>query len=164
MIMNKTEFDKLLEFVYKGGGFIPHNNAAFELAHNCGVGEIITVKESGARDVQFHRCYFSLLAYIYGLLPISFQQKIPVQKFYYFLKHLQGKYDVVFEFKDGTKLVEYESIAFGRMSQKTFENYVTEQLTFIYSDIIGAFYTESKYELIIASIETEYEKFLANLR
>jgi len=161
--MNKTEFDKLIEFVYKGGGFIPHNNAAFELAHQCGIGEIVTFKESGARDVAFHRCYFSLLNYIYGLLPANFQKKIPVHKFYYFLKHLQGHYEVIFEFQDGTKLVEYQSIAFGRMSQHTFEDYVKSQLPFIYEEVVGKFYDGAKYDLIIASIETEYDKFLSKL-
>jgi len=47
---------------------------------------------------------------------------VPSKYFYRWLQHLQGNYKVVFEFKDGTKLIEYESISFGRMSQKTFQD------------------------------------------
>jgi len=161
--MKESEYNKLLEFVYKGGGFIPNNSAAFEMAQNCGIGEIITLQEVTARDLKFHQCYFLLLNYIYGILPRKFQESVPVNKFYYFIKHLKGEYEVIFEFKDGTKLVEYESIAFGRMSQKTFQEYVKNQLPYIYENIIGLFYTGDHYSMMIDSIEKEFEKFLSKL-
>jgi hypothetical protein len=60
-------------------------------------------------------------------------------------------------------MVEYESIAFGRMSQKRFEEYIKEQLPWIYENVIGAFYTGERYDTVIQSIENEYEKFLTKL-
>ena len=62
------------------------------------------------------------------------------------------------------QLVEYESIAFGKMSQFQFETYVREQLPFIYSNVIGAFYADEKYDEIIADIEETFKKFLAKLK
>jgi len=162
--MNNSEYNKIIELSYRGGGFLPENDAAFELAQNCSIGEVIPFHEVSKRDISFHRCYFALLSYIYGLMPQKFQKTIPRNKFYYFLKHLKGEYNVIFEFKDGTKLLEYDSIAFGRMSQVTFESYVKEQLPFIYSNVIGKYYKDEQYELLIASIETEFSKFLDNLR
>jgi hypothetical protein len=104
-----------------------------------------------------------LLKYIYDYLPASFRDKVPADKFYIFLKHLKGQYDVLFTFKDGTRLVEYESIAFGRMSQKRFENYIREQLPWIYENVIGQFYEEEMYKGIIDTIEEEWERFMMRL-
>lgn len=161
--MKESEYSKIIELVYKGGGFIPNNSAAFELAQNCGIGEILEFSEVTKRDVKFHRGYFSLLNYIYGMLPQKFQQSVPVNKFYHFIKHLKGEYEIIFEFKDGTKMVEYESISFGRMSQKKFEEYVKNQLPYIYENIIGLFYSGEQFDMVIESIETEFEKYLSKL-
>jgi len=105
----------------------------------------------------------SLLAYIYDYLPNSFKKKVAKDKFYVFLKHLKGNYEVLFEFKDGSKMIEYESISFGRMSQKTFESFVRDQLPFIYENVLGAFFEGDIYDAVVKNIEMEYEKFLAQL-
>ena len=49
------------------------------------------------------------------------------------------------------------------MSQETFENYIREQLPWIYENVIGAFYSGQKYDGIIQTIENEFEKFLNKL-
>lgn len=162
--MKDTEFKKVCEFTVTGGGMLPFNQNAVELIDITTSGEVISMIEVSSRDVNFHRAYFSLIGYIYDWLPKAFKSKMTKDKFYVFLKHLRGDYDVIFEFKDGTKFIEYHSIAFGRMSQKTFEAYVREQLPFIYSEVIEQLYPDKQTsDRIIASIEDEYEKFLMKL-
>ena len=161
--MKDSDFDKLIELTWIGGGFIPANPNAIDLSQQTKDGETLTFREVTARDLSFHKCYMSLLGYIWTLLPKKFKETIPKDKFYVFVKHLRGNYDIVFTFRNGTKLIEYKSIAFGAMSQKTFEEYIKELLPWIYSDVINAFYKGTKYDNIIAQIEKEYEKFLSKL-
>lgn len=161
--MKDRDIYKLVDFYNAGGGLLPVNQKAHEIIEQSDKGEVISFLEVTQRDLKFHRCYMSLLAFIYGYLPEKFKRQVPKEKFYIWLKHLKGQYEVVFEFQDGTKMVEYDSISFGRMSQKAFENYVREQLPWIYSNVIGAFFEGQIYDNIIDTIEEEYIKFLAKL-
>ena len=161
--MKDRDYGNLHELVWMGGGWLPHNQNAHDLADQCVKGSVITFKEVTERDLSFHRCYMSLLSEIYSYLPGNFKKAVPKNNFYQFVKHLQGKYKVLFQFQDGTKMVEYESIAFGKMSQERFKNYIREQLPFIYSEIIGKFFEGEIYNNIIDNIETEYERFMQRL-
>lgn len=161
--MKDTEYKQLIELSKVGGGFIPANDIAAELLDNLTNGEIITVKNITKRDLRFHRAYFALLKEIYGYLPKSFHYKIPEDKFFQFIKHVTGDFEVIFEFKDGTKLIEYKSIAFGKMNQQQFREYVREQLPFIYSEILGKYYEGDMLSGIIDTIEENFERFLAKL-
>lgn len=162
--MKQSEFENLIDFTYVGGGFIPANQNGEELAARCSKGEVITFKEITARDLKFHRCYMDLISTIYDYLPLRFKDAVKKDKFYMFLKHLKKDYKVVFEFKDGTKMVEYESIAFGNMSQKRFEEYIAEQLPFIFENVIGAYFGGEMYKSIVATIEEDYKYFLSKLK
>lgn len=161
--MTDKQYHKIIELSNVGGGFIPVNPLATELLEQSHRGEVLSFLEITNRDLKFHRCYFSLLGFIYDYLPGSFKKKVARDNFYLFVKHLKGEYKVLFEFKDGTKMVEYDSIAFGRMSQKSFESYIRESLPFIYTEIIGAFFEGEIYNGIIDTIEEEYSKFLSKL-
>lgn len=161
--MKKSEYDKLTQWANVGGGLIPANENATELLEQSSKGEILTFKEIKARDLNFHKCYFLLLSFIYGYLPKSFKEAVSENKFYYWLKHLKKEYKVLFAFKDGTQLVEYDSIAFGKMSQKSFENYIREQLPWIYENVIGVYFDGDIYNGIIQTIEDEFKKFLSKL-
>lgn len=162
--MKDTEVNKLIEFYYTGGGFLPANENAENLTLNLANGEVIQLRDVTQRDIKFHRCYFSLINYIYDYLPKNFKNKIPKDKFHLWLKHLKGQYSVDFTFKDGTKLVTYESISFGRMSEQQFRTYVKEQLPFIYENVIGAFFKGEIYDSIISTIENDYERFFDKLK
>lgn len=161
--MKDKDFHNLVDFYNAGGGLLPVNQKAHEIIEQSDKGEVISFLEVTQRDLRFHRCYMSLIAFIYGYLPNSFHKQVPKDKFYLWLKHLKGQYDVLFEFENGTTLVEYESISFGRMSQKRFENYIREQMPWIYSNVIGKFFEGQIYDNIIETIEKEYEKFFAKL-
>ena len=161
--MTQEDYNKLLDFAYVGGGFIPANIKATEYAEQCVKGEIVSFKEATQRDISFHRCYFSLLNYIWKYLPKSFRDRIPESEFYKWLKHLKEEYEVKYTFKDGTQLVEYTSISFGMMSQKEFKDYVKNQLPYIYENVIGVFFEGDIYIGIIDNIENEYERFMAKL-
>jgi len=154
------DFDKLIDLAYMGGGWIPVNDNANELSEQSVKGQIHSFIECTERDLKFHRCYMSLLCFIYDYLPEKFKKKVHKSNFYQFLKHLQGNYKVIYKFADGTTFVEYESIAFGKMSQERFKNYIREQLPFIYTEVIGKFFKDEIYDNIIATIEEEYSKFL----
>ncbi len=161
--MKDSDYLKLIELVNVGGGFMPVNEVATELLEQSVKGEIMQFTEVTQRDVNFHKCYFSLIGYIYDYLPKHFRQQVKKADFYIFLKHLKGNYKVLFTFKDGTKMVEYDSLSFGRMSQKTFEAYIKEQLPWIYSEVIAPFYDGVIYDGIVENIENEYRKFLIKL-
>ena len=161
--MKDRDFHNLVDFYNAGGGLLPVNQRAHELIEQSGRDEVISFIEVTQRDLRFHRCYMSLLGYIYDYLPQSFHKQVAKDKFYLWLKHLKGQYDVLFEFADGTKLVEYESISFGRMSQKRFEAYIREQLPWIYTNVIGKFFEDDIYNGIIETIEKDYQKFFRKL-
>lgn len=161
--MTDKDYNNILEFCYMGGGWIPANQNANELSEQLVKGEITQFKEVTQRDISFHRCYFALLAEIWGYMPAKFKKKIPKEKFYLWLKHLKGEYKVIFEFKDGTKMVEYDSISFGKLSQIKFKEYVKEQMPFIYTNVIGAFFEGEIYNSIIGNIESDFERFFDKL-
>lgn len=162
--MNDKDFARLIQLTWVGGGFIPANTKAEELAEQLTQGEVISFMEVTARDLKFHKGYMALLAFIYGYMPPKFKQAVPKERFYQWLKHLKGQYDVLFEFKDGTKLVEYESIAFGNMSEHRFREYIKEQLPWIYENVLGAYFTGEMYDNIVATIEEEFQKFFDKLK
>lgn len=161
--MKDSDYHNIIELTYMGGGWVPANNKAQELAERCAKGEVISIQEVTQRDIRFHRCYFALLNFIYNYLPKNFKEKVSQDNFYKWLKHLQGQYEVFFTFKDGTKLIEYNSIAFGRMSEKTFRDYVANQLPFIYENVLGAFFDGEMLNGIIETIESEFERFMIKL-
>ena len=161
--MTDTGYMKLHELVKDGVGWLPVNQNAQDLMEQSSPGVVQVFKEVTDRDVPFHRCYFSLLNYIWQYLPDNFKGQIPCDKFYLWLKHLRGQYDVVFDYADGTQLIEYQSVSFGKMSQMDFEAYVREQLPFIYSEVIAKQYDDDKYDAIVTNIEEEFEKFLDKL-
>lgn len=161
--MKDKDFYKVVEMVNMGGGCIPHNQNAIELIEQSTKGEVLSFLEVTQRDIKFHRAYFSLLSFIYDYLPAKFQKAIPKAKFYLFVKHLKGEYEVLFKFKDGTQMVEYDSISFGNMSQKRFESYVRSQLPFVYENVLGEFFEGEMLNGIISTIEDEFVKFLSKL-
>jgi hypothetical protein len=161
--MTDKDFHKIIELSNVGGGFIPVNEKAIELLEQSYKGEVLSFLEVTNRDLKLHRCYFELLSFIYDYLPPIFKKKIKKEKFYLFIKHLKKEYDVFYTFEDGSQLMEYESIAFGNMSNMRFKEYIKEQLPFIYTNIIGKFFEGEMYNGIIDTIETEFEKFFAKL-
>lgn len=161
--MTDRDFQKRMDFAYMGGGMIPVSPNAIELCEQSDHGEVLSFVEITNRDLAMHRCYFALLNFIYGYMPPKFKKSVPEDKFYLWLKHLKGQYEVLFTFSDGTILVEYESIAFGRMSQKTFEIYIREQLPYIYENVLGKYFEGEILNGIIDTIEKEFKKFLSKL-
>lgn len=161
--MRSDDFAKLVELKYTGGLFIPNNDNAHALCDLLRQGDVVSFHEVTQRDVKFHRCYFQLLGFIYEYLPESFKRKVPKDRFYIFLKHLEGNYDVVYKFKDGSEMIEYRSIAFGKMSQKQFEEYIANQLPFIYANILGAYFDLDTLNSIISTIEEEFRNMLKKL-
>lgn len=161
--MKDSDLKKIIELSYVGGGFIPSNEKARELSETCVKGEVIQFMEVTARDLKLHQGYMSLLGYIWDYLTPQFQKRVPKKYFYQWLKHLQGKYKVLYEFQDGSKFIEYESISFGNMSNKRFIEFIKEQLPFIYEDVIYPLYSDEIAKNIIENIEEEWMKFLVKL-
>lgn len=162
--MKDTDYKNLVQLAYAGGGFIPANERAEELCVQLKKGEILTFKEVTARDVRFHRNYMALISEIWDYMPRKFKSAVPKTSFYQWLKHLKGQYEIKYTFADGTQLVEYESIAFGNMSEHRFRDYVREQLPYIYENVIRKVYPDEKIsDAIIYNIEEAYKRFFAKL-
>jgi hypothetical protein len=162
--MTDKDYGRLTEWVNEGGALTPFSQPAYELSDSAKKGEIVTMLEMTDRSLSFHRCYFSLLGFIYDQLPKRFHQKLAKKHFHTYLKHLKGQFDIIAQFGD-VVLVEYESIAFGRMSEHTFRDYVRNQLPWIYVKVIGKYYKVGgwRYNRKINNIEEEYKKFLSKL-
>ena len=96
-------------------------------------------------------------------MPDKFKAKVPCSKFYLWLKHLRGEWDIVFEFADGTKLIEYTSISFGKMSEFEFRQFIKDQMPWIYESVIGLMYEGERFDSIIETIEKDYSSFFAKL-
>ena len=162
--MKHSEYIQHAQFVNRYGKYLePINDVAIELMATSKNGEKMLLKDATQRDMKFHAAYFGMLGFIYDNLTVQFQKAVPKGKFYQFLKELQGHYDLM---KVGTLEVKnYHSISFGRMSQKTFEQYVKEQLPFIYENVIRAVWQndERMANMAIDAIEDEWEKYLAKL-
>lgn len=160
--MTDKDFDRVMTFkVIGNNALLPDNQMAHEyVTNNFG---IVAMKDVTTRDLSFHRAYHGLLRFIWLHLPKKFQKAVPQSSFYQWLKHLQGKYKVKYEFLDGTKWVEYESTSFGRMSQDRFKEYVREQLPVIYDDVIRKMYDDEASNILIEIIETEWEGYLDRL-
>jgi hypothetical protein len=161
--MTDKDFHKLQEWGCVGGGLIPISSNAIELLEQTHKGEVLSFLEVTNRDIKFHRCYFSLLKFIHSYMPDKFKKAVPEKRFYKWLKHLKGEYEILFTFADGTVLVEYDSIAFGNMSQKAFENYVREQLPYIYQNVLGKYFEDEILNGIIDTIEEQFKKFMSKL-
>jgi hypothetical protein len=161
--MKDKDADNLVELVYMGGGWIPCNERANEIAEQSSKGVIHSFVECTERDLKFHQCYFTLLNMVYEYLPSKFKRQVQKHDFYKWLKHLQGKYKVKYTFADGTQFVEYDSISFGNMSQIRFREYIKDQLPFLYENVIGAFFEGVIYDSIVATIEKDYERFMCKL-
>ena len=152
-----------MQFVQMGGLLKPANEKAVEFIDAVGHGEVVVLKDIGGRDISFHRAFFGMLSYIHECLPNGFRSQVPKQRFYEWLKMYKGDYEVLFTFKDGTEQIKLDSIAFGNMSQIRFEEYIKEQLAFIYEDVIRPLYDEDTSKKIIVGIENEWEGFLRQL-
>jgi len=72
--------------------------------------------------------------------------------------------DIVADFCSKTELVEYKSIAFGRMSEIQFHEYVKSQLPFLYDQVIRPMFPDDEiYNTIIENIETDFRNFMSRL-
>ena len=89
-------------------------------------------KNVTVRDLKLHRLYFLLLSEVWGYMPKLFKDRVPLNKFYRWLKMYQGKYQVDYEFKNGDKLVTVDSISFGRMNNQKCKDYIKEQIPIMY--------------------------------
>jgi len=161
--MKDSDYIESLVFRNVNGYLEPVNEKAIELLNSLKLGETVEMKEVSKRDIKFHRAYFDLIHFVYDYLPQSFKDRIPKEKFYLFLKELQGRYKVLYKFKDGREMKEYQSIAFDKMSQIQFRDFVREQITIIYDSLIRVLFDENRAKDIIDTIEEEYKVFLSKL-
>ena len=161
--MTTETYNDLLQFEHQQGLLKPINSKAVDFISGLKHKEIVYLEDKGKRDLKFHRAYFSLLSYIYSWLPKEFKFRVSETNFYLFLKDLNNEFETVYTFKNGKEVKKYNSIAFGKMSQKTFETYVKNQLPFIYDNLIHVLFDDEKADMIIENIENEFEKFMQRL-
>ena len=158
--MNTDIFLELKSFnVHKGQVLIPNQIETGEWLEQLKDKEQVYMKLVQARDLGMHKGYFKILAFIYDKLPLSFRIKCGKKDFHNFLRMLGNEYKVVFKFKDGREMIEYESISFGKMSQKRFREYFNNKLSLIYEEIL----IPLEVDYIMDEINEEFEKLLSKL-
>lgn len=158
--MKTDEYFKLLHFTcHKSQGLVPATPETQEWIEQQKHGTCLNFKLIEARDLGFHRCYFALLSFIYDRLPVSFRNKIHKDNFYNFIKLIGKQYETVYTMKDGTPLIEYKSISFGRMNQTKFREFVNEQLSIIYEEIL----IPMECDYIMEQANSEFEIFMDKL-
>jgi hypothetical protein len=161
--MKDKDFKKLLQFKnMKGSALVPHNAAAHEFLDYLKQNEIVTLKNVTARDLKLHQCYFVLLAEVWGYMPKVFRDKIEKGRFYEWIKIYQGRYNILYEFRDGNKMIEVESISFGRMNNNKFKDYVKDQLPVLYEILLIGLDNELANDAI-ETIEQNFERYFAKL-
>jgi len=158
-----TEYQKLIKLAKSNDGFVFTDEISEDLFNNLAEGEVIELKIVPNRDLSLHRAYFAILSYIYDYLPEKFHKQVKKDYFYQFLKYAKNEIKVIFEFKTGLKICEPISISFAKMNNIDFKAFIKNQLPFIYTDIIGAFYDGTQLDSIIFNIEDEFEKILSKL-
>lgn len=158
--MKVDDYYGLLHFTnHKGTALIPATPETQEWLEIQKHGNWSSFKLIEARDLKFHRCYFMLLSFIYDRLPTNFRDRVDKDNFYNFLKLLGKEYDTVYTMKDGTPLIQYKSISFGKMGQSQFREYVNRQLSTIYEDIL----IPLECEHIMDLANDEFQKFMDKL-
>lgn len=160
--MTDKQYKEALIFRNIGGFLEPVSDSSKKLLSEIGFGKELILREVSQRDLKFHRAYFEFLNTVYDYLPNNFKSRIPKDLFYIFLKELQGKYRIIYKFKSGSEMKEYESIAFDKMTQLQFEDYVREQLPHIY-DLIITLFDKQRADAIIQTIEEDFKIFLNKL-
>ena len=162
--MKDRDYERLSEWLNEGGALIPFNDIATEMVDLSKKGQIVTMLEITDRNLKFHRCYFSLMNYIYDQLPKRFRQRVAKKNFYKYLKQLRGEFDIIVQFEH-IVVIEYYSLSFSDMSQREFEDYIREQLPWIYTKVIGKYYKSGgwRYNHKIELIEEQYMYFFSKL-
>jgi len=158
--MKTDEYFSLLHFtVHKSQALVPATPETQEWIEQQKHNTSVNFKLIEARDLGFHRCYFALLSFIYDRLPISFRSKVDKDNFYNFIKLIGKQYDTVYTLKDGTPLIQYKSISFGRMNQTKFREFVNEQLSTIYEEIL----IPLEVDYIMEQAQDEFQTFMDKL-
>lgn len=157
--MTTDDFLELKSFNVHNGYLAPNQVETDEWLELLKHGQQVYMKHIEARDLGMHRGYFKILAFIYDRLPLSYRSRIDKKYFYKFIKMLSDEYKIIFEFKDGRQMIEYESISFAKMNQQKFRQYFNNQLTVIYEHIL----IPLNKEYLMDEIESEFEKLLSKL-
>lgn len=116
----------------------------------------ITLKEVNNRDTSFHKCYFAWCAWLWEQMPLKFKlHRCPNKNdMYKYLKLVSGQFSHSIQFKEYV-VIEFESISFARMNETKFREYVMNQ--------ISAFYTEVLVPLKMEYLQEEAEKEFNNM-
>jgi len=158
--MKTDEYKTIRHFtVHKGTMLVPATPESREWLEMFKHNTPINFKQIEPRDLKFHRCYFAMLSFIYDQLTPAFKKKVPKDNFYNFLKLLSNEYDVVFKFKDGRELIEYHSISFARMNQSKIKEYVNNQHSVIYEELL----ITMDLDYFMDQINDEFVKFIDKL-
>lgn len=160
--MKDVDFHRIIELRPVSGGFLPVNDSAKELLDGAGKDEILSFTEVTDRDLKLHRCYMSLLSFLWSYYPDEWKKEHPKKNFYNYVKALTGQFEVKETLPNGVPMIEWVSISFGRMSEVRFREYVKNQLPYIFEDLHTHF-DDFVWNNIIETVENDYEKFFSKL-
>ena len=158
--MTTDQFLELKSFkVHKGQALVPNQIETAEWLEQLTNDSQIYFKHVEARDLGMHKGYFKILSFIYDRLPLRFRKTVLKAHFYKFVKMLSNEYKVVFEFKDGRQMIEYDSISFAKMNQAKFVVYFNTQLSVIYEELL----IPLECDYLMDEVNEEFKKLLSKL-
>ena len=120
--------------------------------------ESYAVTISVDRNIKMHGAYFSLLNFVWENMSETFQKKVPKNKFYLLIKELQGRFTEI-EISSKTKIKEYESLSFEKMSQVRFHEIFKEDVDFIISDILIPMGMQDFVEQLVLQFDKTFIKY-----
>lgn len=130
-------------------GLVPLGDDDYEEKKKLRLGETYTVEIKVARNVEFHRKYFAMIAYAWEFLTetevATFKTKDNFRKY---LEISAGHCDVIFH----PRLQEFveipKSISFGKMDETAFSDLYGRVKDVVFS-IIGGRVTEEEFERLL---------------
>ncbi len=157
--MKDREFENLLRFKVKYDALIPDNDKAKDYVLQNDRMEVYLLPQT-PRDIKFHACYFALVTYIWNIMPEKFKKyKCPNQfDMDKFMKVVCGQYELAMNYK-GKDFYSFESISFAKMNEEKFREYVSEQLSMFYTEILVPLGKEN----LMDDINNEFESFISKL-
>lgn len=157
--MKDTEFIDLMAWKVVNWVLYPINNKANDFVFQQEGNEVYLVNKT-PRDTAFHACYFLFCTWLWQQMPTKFKlERCPDKsQMYNYIKILQGKYKVAMEYK-GLKFYEFESISFARMNDAKFNEFVNDQITIIYTELL----IPLKMEHLLEQAETEFKGMFKKL-
>lgn len=157
--MKHIEYKELCEFNVHNNILSPENSKAMDLCF-MNEGKNIMMSAQTPRDLSLHRCYHLFCRWLWDKMPLSFKNSrcLDQDQMYNYLKIISGQYELAMVYK-GKEFYKFHSISFGKMSNDKFKEFLMDQMSSIYTNLLLPLKMENLYE----EMEQEFKKIFKEL-